>query len=383
MKRTTYAFPHNSKFFMRWLHKQTTIENELKRHLPHNDSILEYRQFYSDTARRLMVLKTTLSSISLSKSVVQDGVHGSDNELVVLAREGIEQGMIELCSEGVGGTYFIKDERSHIIGVFKPSDEEPGAQNNPKNVLLSPLLPPGSGYKREIAAYLLDKDNHAGVPETCRLSDVTHSTLCYATGVTFPKSGSIQKFVTNMGNSSSMSPSRFSVNDVHNIGILDLRLFNMDRNDENILVKKEGDHYRLIPIDHTYTLPEKLNNAWFEWLHWPQARKNFSEENMAYIKATDIEGDAAILRSLGIEEKSIRTMKISSLFLKKGAAAGLTLFGIAKKVCRRIPSEESVLEKLVALVDQESKDFEVQFGILLDRYFKGDSLPGVILEDVK
>jgi len=58
---------------------------------------------------------------------------------------------VELCQDGVGGTYFIKDENS--IGVFKPIDEEPGAIHNPKNLIQNPVMPPGGGAVREVAAY--------------------------------------------------------------------------------------------------------------------------------------------------------------------------------------------------------------------------------------
>jgi len=42
-----------------------------------------------------------------------------------------EYDSVVLCEEGVGGTYFIQ-ENNCKIAVFKPTDEEPGAANNPK-----------------------------------------------------------------------------------------------------------------------------------------------------------------------------------------------------------------------------------------------------------
>jgi len=47
--------------------------------------------------------------------------------------------------------------------------------------------------------------------------------------------------------------------------------------------------YELIPIDHGFCLPETLEAPYFEWLHWPQAMLPFSEEELAYIRALDIE----------------------------------------------------------------------------------------------
>ena len=45
---------------------------------------------------------------------------------------------------------------------------------------------------------------------------------------------------------------------VHAIGIFDIRTFNMDRNSDNLLVRRgSGDTggTRLVPIDHGYILP--------------------------------------------------------------------------------------------------------------------------------
>ena len=38
----------------------------------------------------------------------------------------------ERASEGLGGTYFFKDESGSKVAIVKPCDEEPLAPNNPK-----------------------------------------------------------------------------------------------------------------------------------------------------------------------------------------------------------------------------------------------------------
>jgi len=304
----------------------------------------------------------------------------SEPELVRMVRKYVSLNGLELCPEGVGGTYFIHDEKMHKIAVFKPSDEEPGSIYNPKKLLSKPLLPPGGGAVRELATFLLDR-GFAGVPETHHMDRVSHKTFCNGGERLLPKSGSVQKYVPNLGDATSMGATRFLVSDVHKIGILDLRIFNMDRTGENILVRKDRkNNFRLVPIDHAYSLPDKLDNAWFDWLFWPQAKKNFSKKLLEKIRAINIDSDSEILRGVGIPEKNIRTMRVSTLFLKKGAAVGWTLFEIAKKVCRRIPTEESVLEKLVNLAEQ-TENFEMEFGIILDQFFRGEKLPGIILDE--
>jgi len=232
-----------------------------------------------------------------------------DSPFVTECRKWIEAGYFTLCEEGVGGTYFIKNSSGSYVAVFKPSDEEPGASGNPKDLVQNPLLPPGGGYLREMAAYLLDRDHFSGVPETFLLSKVNHENFSTKT----EKTGSLQRFVKNEGVSSDMSSSGFSVDAVHRIGVLDLRIFNMDRNGENLLVQKREDgSVSLIPIDHTYSLPPitLLDSAFFEWHYWQQAKKPFSQETLNYINSINIENDAHTLRSLGLPESSILTMVV-------------------------------------------------------------------------
>ena len=50
------------------------------------------------------------------------------------------------------------------------------------------------------------------------------------------KSGSLQEFVKSIGPIENFSPDLFSVDEIHKIAVLDLRLLNLDRNACNILV---------------------------------------------------------------------------------------------------------------------------------------------------
>lgn len=101
--------------------------------------------------------------------------------LVHKARSALQSPLFpppERSEEGTGGTYFLRDEQGRPFAVFKPIDEEPGAENDGKAVLTRPLLSPGGGGLRELAAYALDQilpeHARAGVPETHLLSKVSH-----------------------------------------------------------------------------------------------------------------------------------------------------------------------------------------------------------------
>lgn len=253
-----------------------------------------------------------------------------DCRFVSTAHKYLNAGFYEVSREGSGGVYFVTDKAGNRLAVFKPQDEEPGSFNCPIKSDSSPLLDPGYGYLREIAAYILDK-SFAGVPETYLITNVMKQSGT-------AQFGSLQRFVDNDGNSADVSSSLYNTEDIHRIGILDLRIFNMDRNEENLLIKKTGaSSYKLVPIDHTYSIPPwgKISTGtWFEWLHWKQAKEPFSQRSLDYIKSIDVVADIQILRALGFDEECVRTLISCTVLLKKGAEMGLTLFDLGNLVTR-------------------------------------------------
>jgi hypothetical protein len=180
----------------------------------------------------------------------------------------------KLCDEGTGGTYFLNDLKNKPIAVFKPSDEDPLSNNNPKYSNdhfphIQGILP-GEGCLREVFAYEID-DGFSNIPETLMVT-ISHWVF---TGdqILKQKQGSFQKYVRNLkGNTEDIGSSLFSVDDVHRIAILDLLLVNCDRNAGNILVTRDN---RLIPIDHSFCLPDYrfiTDLQWFEWMNWRQSK---------------------------------------------------------------------------------------------------------------
>lgn len=283
-----------------------------------------------------------------------------------------------LSAEGSGGVYFMQDATGRKISVFKPIDEEPMAINNPRGL---PLSPDGEGLKRgtrvgegafrEVAAYLLDHPSSgrrsfskedeigfSGVPPTV-LVRCLHEGFHHPGGFSLlpqhSKIGSLQLFVKNQGSCEDMGPRAFPVQEVHKISVLDIRLANTDRHGGNILVCKQGgqENLALVPIDHGYCLPENFEDCTFEWLYWPQAREPYNSETLEYIKSLDAEMDIALLKFHGWELsiECARTLRISTMLLKKGAARGLTPFTIGSILCRETVKKESVIEEIV----QEAK----------------------------
>ncbi len=315
------------------------------------------------------------------------------------ADEGIEVHAPELCGEGQGGAYFMRNREGNRVAVFKPNDEDPQAPNNPKKTgsdagatscagkdgvalkmeeeeeeedndveRVRRSIPMGQSALREVAAYAFDR-GFAGVPATAFVK-VKHP--IFSCGEE-EKMGSLQQFVDHESASWDVPAHRFDVEDVHRIACFDIRTFNTDRHGGNMLAvrktntaaaatttqadqSKQTSTYSLVPIDHAYAFPVDFSEANWEWLYWPQARKPFSESLLREIDSIDMEEDARLLRSLGLGEEVVRVNRITTLLLKRGAAAGATLFEIASLCRRKRENEVSQLETICAQVQQNAAE---------------------------
>ena len=303
----------------------------------------------------------------------------------------------DLVMDGSGGSYFIHDTNKNKIAVFKPADEEPYAENNPRGYLpgqgqadsLRQGIAPGEACIREVAAFLLDHEGFAGVPMTT-LAEARHpafntngARLKVAEGgasigahslgaVSFPspssssfvqqeqakKVGSFQEFIRAEGTMDDLSPSKLSVEQVHKIAILDIRLLNADRNPANLLCRRLPDNtLELVPIDHGYCLRSMCDVSWMDWcwLDWPQLKEPLSEKSKEYIRQMNIDADARILSErLNISKEAIDYFRASSSILKAGVEAGLSLYSIAVMCCRNdmLGEVPSALEHLTSMASE-------------------------------
>jgi len=295
--------------------------------------------------------------------------------VVETANEGVTYCAPLLCEQGEGGTYFLHNAQGSKIAVFKPADEDPQAVNNPKKkpnpdnpgspLVFRKTIPKGEAALREVAAYEFDRGS-IGVPQT-RMMKAKGSFFKTNTSPDGgpDKVGSMQVFVTSECESWDLAPYKFSTTDVHRIGIFDVRSFNTDRHGGNMLAvaredPKPGDSlYDLVPIDHGFCFPTGLSEANWEWLYWPQAKKPFDEETLAFIASIDLDEDSKLLRNLGLSEEAVRVNQMTTTLLKQGAAAGLTLFEIAKLCQRKIfkdGEEPSPLENACEAAERAAAD---------------------------
>mmetsp|Transcript_10756 Transcript_10756/g.17627 ORF Transcript_10756/g.17627 Transcript_10756/m.17627 type:complete len:757 (+) Transcript_10756:259-2529(+) len=327
---------------------------------------------------RVCGLESLASLSSTSQKILQNLLHQ--------ARAGFLAGIEpELSEDGSGGTYFLKNKMGVRVACFKPRDEEPSAENNPRGlsgkagqVGLRDGVLAGEAIEREVSAFITDVGGFSSVPETIMV-ETQHHKFHYSDGVILPKVGSLQRYVVADCIASDFSPQLFPVDEVHKIAILDIRLLNGDRNDANMLVvrrpkldytvepglstldkaprrkvrscsyatsPKDFD-YELIPIDHGYCLPDRLEVTWYDWcwLDWPQTREPFSEKSKEWIRRYDIDACVEKLRrELNIREPCLRMVRISGIVLKKAVSAGLCLHDIASIIVREDKDVPSVLE---------------------------------------
>jgi hypothetical protein len=166
-------------------------------------------------------------------------------------------------------------------------------------------------------------------------------------GALVKKVGSFQQYIHAECTMDDLSPSKISVEEVHKIAILDIRLMNADRNVANIMcqrIPEDPDHFKLIPIDHGYSLRSVCDVAWFDWcwLDWPQTKVPLGKKARDYVLNLDIDADARLLKErLGMGNDVLDYFRVSCMILKSGVKAGLTLYEIASGIlCRTDPSGE-------------------------------------------
>ncbi|XP_024396247.1 phosphatidylinositol 4-kinase gamma 4 [Physcomitrium patens] len=304
-------------------------------------------------------------------------------DILEQAKAGLQGGYAPaLASEGSGGAYFLKNSYGvESVAIFKPVDEEPLAINNPRGFAKISRVSSSEGLKRgtrvgegamrEVVAYLLDHPKEgrrtsfkkhplgfAGVPPTM-LVRCAHEAFRYSDDtldvVKKPKLGSLQQFVRSFTSCEDMGTAKFDVEDVHKIAVLDMRLANTDRNGGNILVcRDENNDMKLVPIDHGYCLPEKFEDVTFEWIYWSQAEEPFSPSTLKYIESLDAEEDLALLQKHGWSLRTLckRVFRLSTMLLKKGAAAGLTPYHIGSMMCRETLFKMSTMEEMIEEVEK-------------------------------
>nr|XP_036850665.1 phosphatidylinositol 4-kinase type 2-beta isoform X3 [Manis javanica] len=196
-------------------------------------------------------------------------------DTILKAEQAIEYGVFpERISQGSSGSYFVKDPKRKIIGVFKPKSEEPYGQLNPKwskyvHKVCCPCcfgrgcLLPNQGYLSEAGASLVDEKLRLGIVPKTRVVWLVSETFNYSTidrAKSRGKKYALEK-VPKVGRK------------FHRIGLPPKEATWID--DKESLIK-------IAAIDNGLAFPFKHPDEWraypFHWAWLPQAKVPFSEE---------------------------------------------------------------------------------------------------------
>ncbi|XP_036275124.1 phosphatidylinositol 4-kinase type 2-beta isoform X1 [Pipistrellus kuhlii] len=136
----------------------------------------------------------SLSSVIVGSSELNSFVDDPGfADAILKAEQAIEFGVFpERIPQGSSGSYFVKDPKRRIVGVFKPKSEEPYSQLNPKwtkyiHKVCCPCcfgrscLVPNQGYLSEAAASLVDEKLHLGIVPKTRVVWLVSETFNYST----------------------------------------------------------------------------------------------------------------------------------------------------------------------------------------------------------
>ena len=319
-----------------------------------------------------------------------------------------------LTPEGTGGAYIIRSSSGRNLAVYKPSEEEAFAPNNPRGFVssegggmgtLSPLRPGfriGWGFTRERAVYMMDRSSmhQAGVPltvsvrrtreagneqeqedtgeksgtnfpsrisspsssarESCslqkplRLEMVAHAGSLPTTLLLNGDFASLQQYCPHAGTMEEYGTTGVRTEQAQLIACLDMRCMNQDRHGANILVTGARG---LVPIDHGFALPSYLNlgKTTFFWSTWPQILKQLMCPSViSLIASLDSKKDAVLLRQCGINDSSIVSMRIGTKMLKLGVEKGMNLGQISCLCLRSVQQDASSKLEMSVKLAQES-----------------------------
>ncbi|KTF89253.1 hypothetical protein cypCar_00004674 [Cyprinus carpio] len=225
-------------------------------------------------------------------------------EIIQRAEQAIENGVFpERISQGSSGSYFVKDPKGKIIGVFKPKSEEPYGHLNPKwtkyfHKVCCPCcfgrgcLIPNQGYLSEAAASLVDQKLGLGIVPKTKVGSFQLFVEGYHEADYWLRKFEAEPLPENMRK---QLQSQFE-----RLVVLDYVIRNTDRGNDNWLIKYEklGDGeltekesewtdpkdsaIQIAAIDNGLAFPFKHPDEWraypFHWAWLPQAKVAFSQE---------------------------------------------------------------------------------------------------------
>ncbi|KAM4674213.1 phosphatidylinositol 4-kinase type 2-beta isoform 3-T3 [Amazona ochrocephala] len=214
-------------------------------------------------------------------------------EIILRAEQAIECGVFpERISQGSSGSYFAKDPKGKIIGVFKPKSEEPYGHLNPKwtkyfHKVCCPCcfgrgcLVPNQGYLSEAGAYLVDDKLGLGVVPKTKVVWLVSETFNYSAidraksrgkKYALEKVPKVAKKFNRIGLPPKVGSFQLFVEGYKEADYW-LRKFETDPLPENTRKEFQSQFERLVVLDYVIR-----NTDPFHWAWLSQAKVPFSQE---------------------------------------------------------------------------------------------------------
>ncbi|KAJ8000499.1 hypothetical protein DPEC_G00180760 [Dallia pectoralis] len=203
-------------------------------------------------------------------------------DIIQIAEQAIESGVFpERISQGSSGSYFVKDPKGKVIGVFKPKSEEPYGHLNPKwtkyfHKLCCPCcfgrgcLIPNQGYLSEAAASLVDTKLGLGVVPKTKVVYLVSETFHYSAidraksrgkKYALEKVPKVGRHFHRVGLPPKVGSFQMFVDGYHEADYW-LRRFEAEPLPENIRKQLQSQFERLVILDYVIRNTDRGNDNW-------------------------------------------------------------------------------------------------------------------------
>lgn len=273
---------------------------------------------------------------------------------------------------GTGGAYLIKDKTGKTIAIFKPEDEGTWRPNNPNPQYRKRALSEDDIYfhqansweqgdqaKRQQFAEIVFTEGTLRTPKgavVTMTSDQFFNADAAAKGIAAPmqtKRGYLQEWIGGTLPVISYHPTvkpnvqpsmaaldfttnpimdQISLDEFQEIAIMDMLMYNEDRNPGNLLVTHDKNGVpSLIPIDHDAILPWKLNSLFGIYDH-PRLEKPLTEASKELLQKLTPDYIEALASKMELSEQTPINAKAIATVLKRFTDAGASLRDVERYI---------------------------------------------------
>jgi hypothetical protein len=218
---------------------------------------------------------------------------------------------LEYLGEGLSGSYIVLTKQT-ALAILKPLEGNPLFHGTANPVIFDGILPETMGL-REVLAYQLFSQI---VPPTALVRVFSEN---FFEGEK-TKTASMQKFISDGSCASQLSKEVLQKN-THFLSetmVMDLCLYNLDRNPGNFLFRTNGEEiFDGVPIDHGCILPNNCSSGVrFFWLSLIDRESHFGTKELETIRKLEIDSSIQKIKRVGLSDGAVNTFLVNTLLVK-------------------------------------------------------------------